>query len=51
MELNFNAIDAEALIFVLPASTLQPPFDLKTTTTYKATEAKGIGEGIQKWLS
>lgn len=48
VELNFNTIDAEPLIFALPASTLQPPFDLKTTTTYKATEAKGIGEGIKK---
>jgi hypothetical protein len=50
VELNFNTIDAEALVFALPASSLQPPFDLKTTTTYKAVEAKGIGEGIKKWL-
>ncbi|RZL53406.1 MAG: hypothetical protein EOO93_20985 [Pedobacter sp.] len=35
-------------VAVVPPSELEPAYDLKTTTSYKATDAKLIGDGIVK---
>ncbi|WP_316739466.1 malectin domain-containing carbohydrate-binding protein [Pedobacter aquatilis] len=35
-------------VVVIPPSELEPAYDLKTTTSYKATDAKLIGTGIVK---
>ncbi|MGM9475758.1 malectin domain-containing carbohydrate-binding protein [Pedobacter sp. GSP4] len=37
-----------ATVFVLPITHLQPAYDLKTTTTYKATDGILAGKGIIK---
>lgn len=37
-----------ATIAVIPPSNLQPAYDLKTTTTYKAIDAKLLGKNIVK---
>ncbi|WEK17720.1 MAG: malectin domain-containing carbohydrate-binding protein [Candidatus Pedobacter colombiensis] len=41
-------LDGKYTIAVLPLSNMQPAYDLKTVTTYKATDANLIGNGLIK---
>lgn len=47
--LGANLVGAKGYtIAVLPKTSMQPAYDLKTVTTYKATDARLIGTGLKK---
>ncbi|MDN3588618.1 malectin domain-containing carbohydrate-binding protein [Pedobacter aquatilis] len=49
VKLGLNPSDAFMYsVVVIPPTELEPAYDLKTTTSYKATDAKLIGDGIVK---